>query len=408
MPFARISRVRGWEDFGFRFKEGHDETAWDDAHDILTFRYTEPLTWWMPMPRDMPRSLEAAEAEARRLADTGKPDARAWLSSAMFDRDGRPVARFLDTPWNNGAVWSMNSAPGLAPDDHFATKWNDRLRASLYDHPKPGSGQLDGEYIDSSEGYVTAELDFRRDHFAKSEAPLTFATVDHRVAVLRGTIAFESIRAIERDVHARGRLMMANATPSRLAWLAPLLDVMGTETDWNPDGRWRPMSDAELLYRRSLCKGKPFCFLMNTDFDRFGPEQVERYMKRAVAYGMFPGFFSPDASNGAYFTRPELYDRDRPLFQKYVPLCRLVAEAGWEPVTRVRADVDTVRVERFGDRVLTLYNDSDSPRTVVLRHDDKGRSGTGRDLVTGRAVSWRDGTATLDLAAEGLAVIEVP
>ncbi len=45
MPFARISQVKGWEDFGFQFKEGDDETAWDDAHGIFTFHYTEPLTW---------------------------------------------------------------------------------------------------------------------------------------------------------------------------------------------------------------------------------------------------------------------------------------------------------------------------------------------------------------------------
>ncbi|MGA2258887.1 MAG: hypothetical protein ABSG53_29820, partial [Thermoguttaceae bacterium] len=51
MPFAKISQVRGWEDFGFKFKEGNDETAWDDRHGIITFRYTEPMTWWMPMSK---------------------------------------------------------------------------------------------------------------------------------------------------------------------------------------------------------------------------------------------------------------------------------------------------------------------------------------------------------------------
>ena len=50
-------------------------------------------------------------------------------------------------------------------------------------------------------------------------------------------------------------------------------------------------------------------------------------MKRSLAYGCFPGFFSHNAAEGHYFTRPELYDRDRPLFRKYVPLCKLVAEA---------------------------------------------------------------------------------
>ena len=30
------------------------------------------------------------------------------------------------------------------------------------------------------------------------------------------------------------RLMMANATPIQLCWLAPWLEVMGTEIDWHP------------------------------------------------------------------------------------------------------------------------------------------------------------------------------
>lgn len=41
MPFAKISEVEGFEDFGFVFKEGDNETAFDDAHGIYTFRYVE-------------------------------------------------------------------------------------------------------------------------------------------------------------------------------------------------------------------------------------------------------------------------------------------------------------------------------------------------------------------------------
>ena len=57
-------------------------------------------------------------------------------------------------------------------------------------------GDLDGEYIDSSEGYVTDELDFRRDHFATSDAPLVYSIDDRRPAVFRGTIAFEYTRGL--------------------------------------------------------------------------------------------------------------------------------------------------------------------------------------------------------------------
>ena len=99
------------------------------------------------------------------------------------------------------------------------------------------------------------------------------------------------------------------------------------------------MSDAEMLYRRAMCKGKPYCFLMNTRFEEFSHELVEKYMKRCLAYGMFPGFFSAQCLGRDTISRgPELYNRDRPLFKRYVPLCKRVAEAGWEPITRARSD----------------------------------------------------------------------
>ena len=404
MPFAAISRVEGWEDFGFKFKEGNGETEWDDRHEIITFRYTEPMTWWMRMPTEIPRTLEAALDEVRRLAEKGDARAKALLTSGYHDEQQRFAARMLDTPWCNGAVWSMNSMPGISGEvTDFSNKWNPALRESLYGPQR--SGDLDGEYIDSSEGYVTDELDFRREHFAAVDTPLTFSSQTHKPAIFRGLVAFEYVRGIAEDVHRMDKLMMANSTPIRLCWLAPLLEVMGTETDWNPGGNWRPMSDAELLYRRALCKGKPFCFLMNTRFEEFSHELVERYMKRCLAYGMFPGFFSHNASQGHYFSRPELYNRDRPLFKKYVPLCKKLAEAGWEPITLARSDNDKVHVERFGASYLTVFNDSPQTQTATVSLDIVSKSG--RELLADRAVSFDDGKTTLTLAGDDVAVIEL-
>jgi dienelactone hydrolase len=429
MPFAKISDVKGWEDFGFRFKEGDNETAWDDAHGIITFRYTEPMTWWMRMPKDMPRTIEAALAEATRLA-TEKKDSRALalLTSGYHDEQGQFSARLLNTPWCDGAVWSINSMPGVAGDvTDFKNKWGPSVRERLYGKSGMGfqpmnhrqdadattsHGQdahatmagLDGEYIDSSEGYVTEELDFRRDHFAIAQTPLTFSTKGHKPAIFRGLIVFEYMRAMAKDVHGMGKFMMANSTPINLCWLTPLCDVLGTETDWNPGGTWRPMSDSELLYRRALCKGKPYCFLMNTEFERFSHEAVEKYMKRCLAYGMFPGFFSHNASQGHYFKRPELYDRDRDLFRKYVPLCKLVAEAGWEPNPGVLCSNKEVYVERWGDQYLTVYNSTDRPQeTRITRKVD----GPTPDLVSGRSIEWPGMTATITLAAGDVAVLRL-
>ncbi|MGE5611518.1 MAG: hypothetical protein ACM359_19870 [Bacillota bacterium] len=409
MPFHAISKVDYPEDFGFKFKEGNDQVAWDDAHNVLTFRYTEPMTWWMAMPKEMPRTLDAAVAHAKELASQGNRNARALLSSGHHDEQGRLVAQILDTPWCNGAVWSMNSAPGIAGDvTDFKEKWNGNLRAKLYPNAAPDRQRvgLDGEYIDSSEGYVTAVFDYRRDHFAAMRTPLTFSTDSHRPAIYRGLIAYEYIRGIAEDVHGMGRFMMANSTPDQLCWLAPLLDVLGTETDWNPNKRWQPMTDGDLLYRRVLCGQKPYCFLMNTVFDNFPYELTEKYFKRSLAYGMFPGFFSHNAAEGHYFSRPELYNRDRALFKKYIPLCKRVAEAGWQPITLARSSESHVHVERFGRQFLTVFNDSSEPRSVTITLEGM-TCREAAELVSGARISWQDGKAEIKVGAEDVAVLEL-
>ncbi|MBN2593370.1 MAG: hypothetical protein JXA81_07680 [Sedimentisphaerales bacterium] len=406
MPFAKISDVNNWQDFGFKFKEGNNETQWDDKNGIITFRYTEPMTWWMSMPKEMPRTLESALAEARRLADEkSDPRAMALLTSGYHDQTGQFTARMQDTPWCNGAVWSINSMPNIKGEvTDFKNKWNPELRERLYG-PK-AKGDLDGEYIDSSEGYVTDELDFRRDHFACADTPLTFSLDGRKPAIFRGLISFEYARALASDIHSMNKLMMANSTPHNLCWLMPQLDVVGTETDWNPNGNWRPMSDRDMLYKRVLCKGKPYCFLMNTRFEQFSHELVEKYMKRSLAYGMFPGFFSHNASQGHYFTRPELYERDRDLFKKYVPLCKLVAEAGWEPITLARSSDSRVYVERFGQKFLTIFNDSSERRSISITLDTRAPK-TSRELIRDRTINWSNQRAELTINSEDIAIIEI-
>jgi hypothetical protein len=233
---------------------------------------------------------------------------------------------------------------------------------------------------------------------------LTFSADGFKPAVFRGLIAYEYVRTIADEVHGMGKLMMANGAPDRLCWLAPWLDVMGTETDWNPDRKWEPMSSEELLYRRVMCGPKPYCFLMNTNFPDFSHELVEKYMKRCLAYGMFPGFFSHNASEGHYFSQPKLYNRDRDLFTKYVPLCKRVAEAGWQPITRAHSSDAKVYVERFGEKCLTVFNDSGQKRQVTVTFTDKA-PGKAKDLVHGSDLTIVDGKIVLQLEAEDVAVI---
>lgn len=462
MAFAKVSKVKDWQDFGFQFKEGIDETDEDDARGLTSFRYTEPMTWWQQIQKSetSPKSRPAALQTAKEIALKNERNANgslAWnvgeaqslFTTGFRDENGEFFGNLLDTPWCDGVVWSMNDAPGLArlakegklknadnaalfdagiePIAGFETKWNEKLADELYGKPidpttapttrdelikaqaQPG---VDGEYIDSSEGYVTATLDFDRSHFAGMTTPLTFDAKSGRPAIFRGLIAFEYARQIAQDVHARGKLAMANATPTLHFWLAPLLDVLGTETNWRWGGDWRPMPDDELLYRRAMCCGKPYCFLQNTNFDEFTREHTELYMKRALAYGMFPSFFSQDASTRHYFDNPDLYERDRALFKKYMPIVTAVAEAGWEPIPLAEASDAAIYVERFGaidgspcasnplreqDAVyLTVFNDSKEPKEarVVLNRYFAGvlanKNATIRELTQGVDVELKD------------------
>ena len=142
---------------------------------------------------------------------------------------------------------------------------------------------------------------------------------------------------------------------------------MGIETNWKRGGSWKPMPDSEMIYRRAVCGGKPFCFLQNTDFTKFSHADVERYMQRCLAYGMFPSFFSANAATGHYFSQPALYERDRPLFRKYLPLVTAIAEAGWRPVNRLlSAEGTDVFAEQFGDRFVTVFNASSRTQRVRL------------------------------------------
>lgn len=390
MAFAPISALPDPEDFHFRFKETHPEkkeTDWDAAHDILTFRYTEPMTGWMRMPAEADHSKEGIRAWRERHAP---PESREiWDRAAMRDENGQDILIGINRPWCHGAVWSINSMPGLGD-----------FEAKLGKNP----GEYN-EYIDSAEGYVTADISHRRDHFSKTRLPLSFASDSRLPGIWKGSIAFEYARALREILLPEGKYLMANGTPGVMWFLPPLLDVAGTETDWNPGGVWTPMTAEDFRYRRSACSAKPYCLLMNTDFTRFSAEMVEKYMKRCLAFGFFPSFFSADAATGHYFKNPALYERDRACFKRYLPFIRLVAEAGWEPLTEAETEDSAVLAERFGKEYLTLLNDSAEVRKCSVRFARHVSSV--RDLLSGSVFPVKNSSEiTLSLNPEDVALLQ--
>lgn len=407
MPFRAIKSVENWQDFGFKFKEGNDETAWDDAHGIFTFRYTEPTTWWLSMDKAHGTNrftMADCLAKVESLAAKGDPRARAWRGSVMRDEDGARVGRVMDTPWCRGAIWLLSPLPDIAGVCEYKVKNTEADFAKFYAKPFP-AGQ-DGEYIDSAEGYLTPTLDFNRAVFAASDTPLVFSSdEDHRPALFKGLSMYEYVRRTAARVWPRGRFVMANGVPGRWPWLPAYVDVGGTETQWiDEEGRWRPESHRSLLYKRALSMGKPYCYLQNVDFEKFAYADMENFMRHCVAYGLFPGCFSHNASEGHYFTRPEVYNRDRPLFKKYVPLCKMLSEAGWRPVNTLVASTDArVFVEQFGARYVTVFNSARATVKVRLTAKVGARAS---EHVEGGGVSFADGVATLELAPDAVRVLD--
>lgn len=421
MPFTDVSKVQDWQDFGFRYHEGNNNVPWDDAHGVLSFRYTEPMTWWMPMDKREPRTPARALAVRNELArdeparGSRKETARlaeVTRSAAMQDEEGNPALLFQDTPWCNGAVWSLNPNPYLPADPNGATvHWSGAIQERLYG--ANAKGNLDGEYLDSLEGYVTANLNFRREHFRYTTVPLTFTSDTRQPALFKGLAVAEFTRWIAGDVHRLGKLMFANGVPYRFSFLCPWLDILGTETDWLRGGKYEPVGEATLDLWRTMSGAKPYLLLMNTDYETFSTGMVEKYFQRALFYGMWPSMFSHNASENPYWQNPKWYNRDRALFQKYIPLVRRVAEAGWQPVTGARVDNDAMRVERFGpspagEVYFTLFNASDRAQTGRLGVElaVAGRQRTATNLVSGQVIAKERAGWKVTLAPQETAVFE--
>ena len=148
---------------------------------------------------------------------------------------------------------------------------------------------------------------------------------------------------------------------------------------------------------------------------------MEKYFQRALFYGMYPSMFSHNAAEDPYWKTPKWYNRDRPLFKRYIPLIRRIAEAGWQPIPCAVTDDPLVYVERFGpdangDVYLTLLNDSDTPRETRVRIEtnalDPAVTEAVEDLLSGDRIPVHrtdsDPELTTQLDPEGVRVLRLP
>lgn len=404
VPFKALSKMPGGnvDDFHFRFNEYMWDTDFDDRHDILSLRYKEPCTWWMKLKNrtgGLPSYAECL-AFAKEELKRGLPDAQAWETSVFKDRFGKPAGMILDKPWCFGIAWSMNAAPGLKGE---MTEY--RFKQSGKDFEKNYGGKefpkgVDGEYVDSAELACTVAADYDRSHFSAMTAPLTFSLDEYRPVVFKGLSVWDYCQDISRRLRERNRVLFANATPNHWSYLTPVMDAVGIEIGWNVNGEWKPSPPEQLILWRAIAGDKPYCFLM-TNGKGFTREMTESFMKTSLAYGLFPGF-----QCNYFFDGDGRHERDRDLWRKYLPLVRLVSEAGWRPVNRLaECDGAGVVMEQFGDRYLTVYNHGKESAAAKIVF--KKRVKAVNDLVAGVDVAVSGGRAVVTLGAGDVMLLEL-
>jgi hypothetical protein len=361
LAFFDVNSIPQPADFGFAFHESPVSVANDHALGLLSFRYSIPMNYEMSMPPSTPRTYDAALAQIMAALQGADPVNRSWaeavINSCTQDANGRYNMVLETKPWNDGADWIMNPNPFIPSSPDSCTMasllYTPAMADQLYAPANPNA--MDGEFLDAVEAWRDV-VDFSATGLRYTQSPPTFRTGSNRPIIPEWFNVYDLVAFMSKDLHSRNKLLMANGTGWYVHAFLPLVDVPAAEVEWMNNGVWLPDNDQRFNYRRTLSYHKPFLLLQNTDFTLFGPTQIEKYFQRGLFYGCYPSMFHQTGYTSYYFQTPSLYNRDRPLFKKYIPLIRTLSQAGWEPVTYARASTPAIYVERYGNQYLTVYN----------------------------------------------------
>lgn len=411
VAWINLSGVPQPEDFHFRFKEEGGEYYriegdFEKANGIKGYQYIEPGDWWL---KDLPQITEACVRETiETLAGQKKSlittkQALATAFCAQRNPDGTFVWNPADTFWApHGAQIPINMNPRLPGEYNFYSLYAGPYQLTTLFDPRAALNEpFDGIYLDELSGWWIGNANFNREHYAYTSVPLTYSPYYRQPMLHRASTTWEFVKTLSEELHGRGKTLFANKCPDKTAMYVPFIDAMGTEQTAMDGDTYAPQSLELLRMWRTLAYQKPFCILLSNDYDRFGHAEMELYFQRCLAFGLFPSPCTSYADDEQYFTSPQrYYERDRDLFQKYLPVLKTVAEAGWEPVTAARADDADVAIERYGKEAgagiyFTLYNPNDTPREIVVTLE-RPRLGTSegctyRELLSGQAVTLAGG-----------------
>lgn len=438
VAWGNLESVPNFADYGFQFHWGPDQTgvAFDGAHGIYTFLYSDSARFFSDLgvfdkkpdneqaTRAFRELMESADPRGVVLGrptsatgrvrletlqrEVGPEKAGEWFRkavaairiSATTNAKGEfNVGYILNRKdWGPPNWWTgrlfCNMDPAI-PGGYGEFLLNDILGRS-FPSVRTAGGSYNGVALDNY--FVDADtLDFRAEHVAVSEIPLTFSHEGLRPAVLGDFALFRWVSELSRRLRPQGGWVMANAVFATYPFAASVVDIPGYE--------WNVMDVAPLV--RALAYRKPVVSLPVKE-----EHYQEAFIRKHVRFGLVPGGYA----DKRFATDTAL----RALYKRYIPALLKCAEAGWEPVTGAVSDNAAIKVERFGrpgSRVfLSISNATGTAQAGRIRLDTgklalaAGSLGTA-DLIGGKVVQWtpeKDAmVASLQLAAEEALVLEL-
>jgi hypothetical protein len=265
----------------------------------------------------------------KKEADKGDEKAKIILNSSPLDARGKYYQKAFNYFWTTykGKYlqnWPTNPNPDLPSPNRGLELFK---KIDEYTHK---GFNLKGVSLDSLiSNWLWATLEnYRKPHWRKSDLPLTFSYVTGKPVLLSLFSNYQFVKRLANKLHKEKKLLVGNVYASAYSIYAPLLDRLSSEIHGKEKG-------GKAYLRRTLSYQKPNANFLHWTIksELIKHKEVEKYIKDRLFYGFYPGMGIAARKHGSYWKHPELYERDRQLFRRYIPIIRQLSKAGWQPIT---------------------------------------------------------------------------
>jgi hypothetical protein len=371
------------------FRRAEEEFARNKKNGILSHGYMNPGVVELTQLPEKPRNLEEATAVYKRLCEStaeewteggGDPSPTELIRNSACMLSNRQPAMFVRyTPGGkNSIAFKSNPNPELFGDKKVSIGKKALWTAEEWLAKYP---QLDAIMIDSLGANWPAQLNYREDHFAYAQYPLTCDSTG-RPSLHNQFSYYELLSALRMRLRAKDKYLLGNGVysyPSNQTlepehyrgrgtllgrfFLAALLDMATSESGVRAD-------QTRLEFCRVALARKPYV-LTNSDWKDV--EATRNWFNKTLVYGICGSnvrIYSSTEAVIPYY--PEGYERDKELIGWYMSLQERLGRAGWEPVTYASACGEKILLERFGsgDKLyFVLMSESDHEQPCTLSVD---------------------------------------